>query len=160
MLQGHADPRADIPCTTCDVYYAMEASGHWLGKEELEKAVQDEGVDLSVVVDLCIPGVSQVKIALLKGDVRDTLGDALLNQRPEPSHLDIGKRFSVWFQGLKPDLYTVCAIPDAGPGDEWRKLLQSGGLQRLNALWPGRSIKTQTLVIAPKPMSQEVAVAL
>lgn len=160
MLQGRADPRADIPCTTCDVYYAMEASGHWFRNDEIEKAVQHDGVDLSVVVDASIPGVSQVKIALLKGDVRHTLGEALLSQTPELSDLAIGKRFSVWFTGLKPAMYTVCAIPYVGPGNEWRKLLQSGGLQRLNALWPGRSIKAQTLVLDPKPMSQEAAVAL
>ncbi len=35
MLQGHAEPRDDIPCTTCDIYIGMRADNKYITNAEL-----------------------------------------------------------------------------------------------------------------------------
>ncbi|WP_198164529.1 radical SAM protein [Rhodoplanes sp. Z2-YC6860] len=32
MLRGHAPPRDDIPCTTCEMYHSMRARSDWIGE--------------------------------------------------------------------------------------------------------------------------------
>jgi hypothetical protein len=36
MLKGNAEPRPEIPCTTCDQYQAMSRAGGWIGEEEIQ----------------------------------------------------------------------------------------------------------------------------
>lgn len=35
MLLGHAEPRADIPCTTCELYLARRKTGRWLKRRPI-----------------------------------------------------------------------------------------------------------------------------
>jgi hypothetical protein len=33
MLEGRAAPRADIPCSDCDLYRWRASTGRWIGRE-------------------------------------------------------------------------------------------------------------------------------
>jgi hypothetical protein len=37
MLRGDAASRADIPCTTCEIYLGMQRRGKWLERPEDKK---------------------------------------------------------------------------------------------------------------------------
>ena len=37
MLQGRAAPRADIPCTTCEIYLQRQAAGRWMKRRPIRK---------------------------------------------------------------------------------------------------------------------------
>lgn len=42
MLMGKAEPRADVPCTTCDQYVAFRRAGAWITEEDLSQVKPTE----------------------------------------------------------------------------------------------------------------------
>ena len=65
MLLGAAEPRAGIPCTTCDQYQAMARTGHWLREEELQSSTY--GKLLVGVVPAAAPESRFARISIEEG---------------------------------------------------------------------------------------------
>lgn len=53
MVRGLAEPRAGIPCTTCDIYKGMQETGNWLERDDLARGqtlAPDEAVALAATL--------------------------------------------------------------------------------------------------------------
>jgi len=58
MLRGKAEPRPEIPCTTCDLYQAMRRAGGWMPEEVLQLSSAGE-----IVVGVVLTANSRFKFA-------------------------------------------------------------------------------------------------
>ena len=65
MLQGKAEPRPEIPCTTCDQYHAMRRAGGWIGEEVPQFPAAGE-ILMGVVV-MANPGFKFARVAIFEG---------------------------------------------------------------------------------------------
>ena len=57
MLQGKAEPRPEIPCTTCDQYQAMRRAGGWIEEEEPQIPAAGE-----ILVGVVVTGESRFQV--------------------------------------------------------------------------------------------------
>jgi MoaA/NifB/PqqE/SkfB family radical SAM enzyme len=144
MLMGHAEPKPDIPCTTCDLYLSLRRDGKWIDAKELERAAGKPGVLTNIVVD---PAGSEATHADLFVHPGHEVNRLLLVQPPPAQRFQIGKSQSVVFV-LEPGReYTVYALP---------KRLDPAFRIHYPAIRP----VTQAITIARRPAAQEFHISI
>ncbi len=130
MLKGDADPRDDIPCTSCGQYAEIRESGTWLSRDEIHQH----------------GGTRYIAGTLLRGDSSMRFAQVLIaaGTAGRPQWESSGRLFrfgvdnAVYFAPPEPGTYTIFIRP-----------LRSGG-------WlPGVS---RSIVVAPRPICQEFAI--
>src|SRR6185312_4573809 len=106
MLMGRADPRPDIPCTTCDLYKTMQSDGRWISREEIPPPPST--ILLSIFAD---PGASEATHADIFLYPGHTPNRILLAEPPPAIRFEVGKSFSALLSVRGPGDYTLCALP-------------------------------------------------
>jgi hypothetical protein len=67
MLRGRAEARADVPCTTCEIYEWMRATGTWLTDDEVDVGTRPPvllGVRIEVPAATGAPPVDVADVGL------------------------------------------------------------------------------------------------
>lgn len=140
MLMGQAPERADLPCTTCELYQVMKRDGTWLTEEEIwPKNALDGAILLSIVPEPASPDVTHVDICV---DPGAAVNRRFLAKPPRALRFEVGSSFSVCSQVSAPGDYTVYAFP---------KRLDP----TFRTHYPPLPPVTQTIHIAGRPMAQE-----
>src|SRR6185312_4770875 len=142
MLMGRAEPRPDIPCTTCDLYKTMQSDGRWISREEIP--LPASAILLSVFVD---PGASEAThadIFLYPGHKPNRIA---LAEPPPSVRFEIGKGFSALMNVSGPGDYTLCALPKR-IDPEYRKY------------YPPLEPVTKSVTITARPTAQELSIQL
>ncbi|HTS51321.1 MAG TPA: hypothetical protein VMH05_25410 [Bryobacteraceae bacterium] len=108
MLTGEADPRDDIPCTSCYQYAAIRESGHWLRADEIrQNCVPRYTAGIKLQADASVR-FAQVSIAAGAGG--------------SPAWKSAGRLFrfgvdhAVYFEPPVPGTYTVFIRPLGSSG--------------------------------------------
>ena len=106
MLLGRAEPRADVACTTCEIYESMRARRHWLTRQEVEPAAAQ--ILVSLVADFAPEQYSQAEIALFEGHVPPI--PAAFYGNPQRRTLDLRREWACHLALPKPGDYTIAAV--------------------------------------------------
>jgi hypothetical protein len=140
MLMGRAEPRPDIPCSTCDLYKTMQSDGRWISREEIPQAAA--AILLSVFVN---PGASEATHADLFLHPGHKLNRIALAEPPPSIRFEIGKSFSALLSVPGPGDYTLCALPKR-MDPTFRKH------------YPPLDPVTKPVTIPPRPTAQELSI--
>ena len=142
MLMGRAAERADLPCTTCDLYQTMKHDRTWIAAGELGQA--GEGIFCSVVVEAGDSGATHADVFLTPGH---EVNRVLLVRPPRAARFEIGKSFGVELGVPSAGPYTLYALP--------RKLDPA-----FRVSYPAMEAKTQFIQVAGRPTAQEFRILL
>jgi len=130
MLAGKAEPRPDIPCTTCDQYHAFRQTGAWITEKELSHHGQAE-----ILVGTVLTTNTASKFARISV----TRGDAAVRQMGASGTLfRFGVDTAVYFNAPACGRYTL-------------------SVQRLEARGWG-AISRHTVEVVDRPACQEFKV--
>lgn len=103
MLTGEADPRDDIPCTSCHQYAAIRESGQWLRADEIQqRGVPRYTAGIMLQADSSVR-FAQVSIAAGAGGSPEWKGSGRLFR--------FGVDHAVYFEPTAPGTYTVFVRP-------------------------------------------------
>jgi MoaA/NifB/PqqE/SkfB family radical SAM enzyme len=108
MLMGRASERADLPCTTCELYQVMKRDGNWLTEEEIQPKNQKEGILVSVVPEPVSPDVTDVDILITPGH---QVNRTILARPPQALRFKVNSSFSICMSVPAPGDYLVYAFP-------------------------------------------------
>jgi MoaA/NifB/PqqE/SkfB family radical SAM enzyme len=115
MLQGKAEPRPDVPCTTCDLYLRVRADKSWITREELEKTAPASGHLLGIVVNGEGAEATHVDLFLRPGK---HVEPTLFLRPPQAVRLDVRRSPTLHVKLRDPGEYLLYVLP--------RKLEQDG----------------------------------
>ena len=107
MLQGRAEPVADIPCTTCDLYAGMRRDGNWISEKELNSAGGPPPTTFGAAIDPGDSEATHVDLFLVPGPL-----NRLMLASPPPSRRHrIGDPQTAAFLVEPGKQYTLYALP-------------------------------------------------
>ena len=108
MLMGRAGERADLPCTTCDLYQAMKRDGTWLTEEEIRPKDNNESILISVVPEPASPEVTDVDILITPGT---QVNRTFLEHPPKALRFTVDSSFSICVTVPAAGDYMIYAFP-------------------------------------------------
>jgi MoaA/NifB/PqqE/SkfB family radical SAM enzyme len=104
MLKGKAEPRPEIPCTTCDQYHAMSRAGGWIEEEELQFSATSE-----ILVGVVVTANPRFKFARVSINPSINLGTATPHFEVSGRLFRFGTDTGVYFRAPAAGRYTVAA---------------------------------------------------
>jgi hypothetical protein len=143
MLMGHAEPAAGIPCTTCDLYLAIERDGNWITGKELEQAAGQPAVTAGVAIEAGTSQATHADIFLAPGG----LNRLLLASPPPAKRYRIGDHQTMAFVLAPGREYTLYVLP---------KRLDPA----FRIHYPPMQPITTSFTLAARPMAQEFCICL
>jgi MoaA/NifB/PqqE/SkfB family radical SAM enzyme len=106
MLMGVAPERAELPCTSCDLYQTMKRDGKWLTTQEV--SIPPSAITCSIVVDGGELPAADVDLFLTSGHEVDR---ALFTRPPWTLRSSTAAGSAVALSLASPGPYTIYAIP-------------------------------------------------
>jgi hypothetical protein len=132
MLKGNAEPRPDIPCTTCEQYRAIRHGQDWISDEEIRRPRGNEFL-VGITIN-AHPAIKFARISVAKGSA------GTLHFQPSGRLFRFGCDAALYFDSQAAGLYTV-------------------SVQCLGAEGWGRVI-SRTFEIAERPLCQQINIDL
>src|ERR1017187_3839241 len=105
MLMGRAEPAAEVPCTTCELYLNMRRDGNWITEKELDRAAGQPGITAGVAIEAGNSEATHVDVFIAPGG----LNRLLLASSPAAERYRIGDQQAIAF-GLAPGITAWVAI--------------------------------------------------
>ena len=143
MLMGRAEPAAEVPCTTCELYLNMRRDGNWITEKELDRAAGQPGITAGGAIEAGNSEATHVDVFIAPGG----LNRLLLASSPAAERYRIGDQQAIAFVLAPGREYTVYALP---------KRLDPG----FRIHYPPIEPVTLSVAVARRPIVQEFRIRL